>query len=337
MNEPNMNKNVARIGIIGLGWHAKNVILPALINIENIRLVCACTAHKETAVKVEDSYRLKCYVGYEEMLEKADIDGVIVAGNSVSVSGIQEDMIIKSLAADKHVFSETPGIKTFAGAEKIIKLRNEKNKVVMIGRCLRFSPLYQQMKSIFDKWRAEDISEHMIIARYYSAAEHIYDLLLFLNGRINKLSVHGNDTQEIVSLEFKNGDIGAVIIRQFNNPAPEYEMVEISSAGGVLRAMNGNNLIFHRTAKQISPKDSLFNFDAAHYEGNSANFSFPYAGMRQLYMRGYIPELENFASLIFSGNQDNNLSSVENALQLLYIREGLTKSKKTKEWINIKS
>ncbi len=316
-----------KVGMIGVGRHARSVLLPALLGTTELKLVCACTSRPGTAAEVEDTYRLKCYVGYEKMLQDADIEGVIVVG------GRQEEEILACLEAGKHVFSETPGITTLDGAEKIINLRDKRDKVVMIGRCLRFAPIYRQMKQELEKWRREDSSPRMVITRYYPAIDHIYDLLLFLNGRISQLSVFGDSNQRIASLKFTNGDIGSVIMRAFNNCTPEYEMVEISGMGGVLRAVNGNDLIFHRTSRPLSPLDTEFGFDNAHYEGNLANFSFPYAGMRQLFMRGYIPELENFAACIRSGSK--NLSAVEDSILVLSIRKALEKAAESGKWTDV--
>lgn len=316
-----------KVGMIGVGRHARSVLLPALLGTTELKLVCACTSRQETAAEIEDIYRLKCYAGYDKMLQDTDIEGVIVVG------GQQEEEILACLEAGKHVFSETPGIKTFEGAEKIISLRDKTNKVVMIGRCLRFSPIYRKMKQRLEEWCTEDSSRRMIIARYYPAIEHIYDLLLFLHGHISQLAVFGDNNQRIVSLKFANGDIGSIIVRGFNNCTPEYEMIEISGMSGVLRAANGNDLIFHQTSNAIGPMESEFGFENASYEGNLANFSFPYAGMRQLFMRGYIPELESFAACIRAENK--NLSSVEDSILVLSIKKALEKAAESGEWVNV--
>lgn len=44
-----------RVGMIGVGCHARSVLLPAL---RGQRIVCACTSRAETAAEVEDTYRL---------------------------------------------------------------------------------------------------------------------------------------------------------------------------------------------------------------------------------------------------------------------------------------
>lgn len=318
-----------KIGMIGVGSHAKKVLLPALLSVSGLKLVCACTAHKETAATVQDTYRLKCYTGYEAMLKDADIQGVLVVG------GNHEEEMLACLLADKHVFCETPGINTFSAAEKIIRLREEKNKLVMIGRCLRFAPIYQEMKKRLDHWRQHAPSERMFNVSYYPPIEHFYDLLAFLNGPVQEVLSYGAGSQKIINLKFCNGDIAVITVSNFNNWTPEYEKVEITWTGGLLRATNGNQLVFHPTPEKLDTRKAEFCFESAHFEGNLANFSFPYAGMRQLVMRGYIPELEDFARCI--SEKRNSSSSIENALDLLALRNAIAESEKSRTWVSLQN
>jgi predicted dehydrogenase len=320
-------ENKIKVGMIGVGFHAKNVLLPALMCVSRLELVCACTAHAETAAEIESAYRLKCYTGYEPMLKDADIEGVLVLG------GNHEQEVLACLAAGKHVFCETPGIRTYAGAEKISELRDKTNKVVMIGRCLRFAPIYRRMRAILEQWRREYPSERMFNVSYYPAIEHFYDLLMFLNGPIKQLFSFGASGQKIITLKFVNGDIGVIAVSSFNNLTPEYEKVEITGSGGMLRAVNGNRLIFHPTTEKLNVGNPEFDFDLAHFEGNLANFSFPYAGMRQLIMRGYVPELEDFTACISEGRKSS--SSIENALKIIAVNNAVAESEKNNSWTDV--
>jgi predicted dehydrogenase len=316
------------VGIIGVGRHAKQVLLPAVIQVPDLRLVCACTAHEETAKEVEETLRLKCYVGYEEMLKHAEVEAVLVVG------GKHEPEIVACLEAGKHVFCETIGISTHEGAKEIIRLRGEKKKVVEIAFCLRYAPIYQKMKAMLAEWRQADPSERMVIVRYYPYVHHFYNLLLFLNGDISEVLVNGGGNQRVISLKFVNGDIGAIIARNFNNVTPSYEMVEISGMTGVMRASNGNHLLFHRTDKPVARSyEREFNFDLATFEGFYPPFSLPYGSNMQVYLRGYVPELEDFVRCVRTGATP--VSTVEEAERTICVSEAVAEAQKSGAWVKV--
>jgi myo-inositol 2-dehydrogenase/D-chiro-inositol 1-dehydrogenase len=317
-----------RVGMIGVGRHARQVLLPALLQTADLRLVCACTAHEESARQVEETFRLPCYVGYEAMLREAEIEGVLVVG------GRHEPQIMACLEADKHVFCETLGISTHAGARDIIRLRDEKKKVVEIGFCLRYAPVYQTMKSSLGEWRRSDPSERMVVVHYYPYIHHFYNLLLFLNGEIRAVLVHSGENQQIISLQFANGDIGAIIARNFHNVSAPYETVEVSGMGGVLRAREGNHLLFHHTETPVSsPSNREFRFDLAAFSGFHPPFSLPYGSVTQLYQRGYVPELEDFARCVRTGEAP--VSTVEEAEKNVSVSEAVTAAKQQGGWVEV--
>src|SRR5207248_10617424 len=69
-----------RVGMIGVGRHARQVLLPALTLVPEIELCCVSTAHTDTARAASARYRVKAYVGFEDMLDHADLEAVLVVG-----------------------------------------------------------------------------------------------------------------------------------------------------------------------------------------------------------------------------------------------------------------
>src|SRR5437868_6766795 len=108
-----MENRPVSVGMIGVGRHARAILLPALGLAPSLKLVALATAHAESAREAEERYRCRCYVGYEALLADAAVEAVLVVG------GRHETEMLDALRAGKHVWCETPAITTAEGAPAI--------------------------------------------------------------------------------------------------------------------------------------------------------------------------------------------------------------------------
>ena len=68
-----------RVGVIGCGWIAQNVHIPAYIENPKSRLVALCDTNKELLDKTADKYQIANRFGdYHELLESNLVDAVSI-------------------------------------------------------------------------------------------------------------------------------------------------------------------------------------------------------------------------------------------------------------------
>ncbi|MCG3147430.1 MAG: putative oxidoreductase YceM [Verrucomicrobiae bacterium] len=289
-------KTPLKVGMIGVGNHARQVLIPALEQLPgDLRLVALATAHEETARTAGEFYRLPCYVGADRLIADPNVEAVIIAS-----TGDHEPLACAALQAGKPVFNETPAIHSEAGAERIRQLATEKKLTYLVGSCLRYAPVYQKLRALLHQWRAEEPGSRVFNASYYFGGGHFQNLLLYLAGPVDSVLLTATEgSGSITLLRFANGDLGSIRDCGFRNWSPPYERVEIVHPSGLLIAEDGRAIQFHRTPRSLQPMK--MSFTDAGGELFHTTFSLPYGQIQQLHLRGYIPELKEFADCVRTG------------------------------------
>ncbi len=286
-----------RVGVVGVGIHARQVLLPAIDQTpEAMRVVAMATSREETARAAQEQYHVPCHVGYDALIADPSVEAVV----NVS-SADHEAVAIAALEAGKPVFNETPAIRTEEGAARVRQLSQEKGLTYLVGSCLRYAPVYQKMRTMLRTWREEQPGPRLFSASYYFSSSHFHNLMLFLSGPIHQvLHLTGPEGGGTVTLlRFANGDIGSIRDCGFRNWSPPYEQVEIAHESGLLVAEDGRTLRFHRTPRTVHP--TQLSYDEADGQLFQTTFSIPYGLNRQLYLRGYVPELAEFVHCVRTG------------------------------------
>lgn len=150
--------NYAIIGFGGLGKkHLSNL---SLLEKErgDFRLCAICGAD-ENSVKENVKLNLgdvdissidfsSChfYQDYKELIAKEKLDFVI----STLPTYLHEEVAVYALEHKIHVFSEKPMALSLESCENMINAATRNNKKLMIGQCLRFSPMYAKLKEYID-------------------------------------------------------------------------------------------------------------------------------------------------------------------------------------------
>ena len=284
-----------RVGLIGVGRHARQVLIPATQQIpEALRLVALATAHEETARRAGEFYRLPCCVGHDALLRHPEVDAVIIA------TGDRERHAIAALEAGKHVFCETAGIKSREGAARIRHLIRERSLTYQVGSCLRYAPVYRKMKSLLSEWRQREPGPRTIVVRYYPFIGHFENLLLGLGGAIAQVLTvqHPDNSGALLLYRFVSGDLASIAWCSFHNVSLPFEAVEIVHRTGRLLAEDGRSLRFDCTPAAQATAAYALTYEHADARLYNSTFSIPYGQNQQLYLRGYTPELDDFARCV---------------------------------------
>src|SRR6185295_10530800 len=79
------------VGLIGAGFHAREVHIPAIDLVSELRLVAVATSREETARVAAERYRVNGYADYRELLDRADVEAVIIATSTNTHEAISRD------------------------------------------------------------------------------------------------------------------------------------------------------------------------------------------------------------------------------------------------------
>ena len=318
-----------RVGLVGVGNHARLIVLPALSLILEIQLAAACVAHQETADAATARYRVPTYIGFERMLEAHadELDGVLVVG------GPQTKAILACLEAGLHVWSETPAIRSRDDARGVRDAALATDKIVEVGSCLRHAPIYVRMRQMLHEWRRESEGPRLFQVSYYPYEGHFYNLLQFFNGDVREVAAVKGETETLVHLRFQNDDLGTLTARHFNNNSVSFEEVSISAPDGMLVARNGWELRHYRAGETKHPMELCF--DLADATLMSPTHSLPYGEMNQLYLRGYVPELQYFARMVRLGASP--VCTVDDMERSTLVEEAVNRAAASRSWETVET
>jgi len=311
-----------RVGMIGIGRHARLILLPALSLIPELRLCCVATAHTDTARAASDRYRVKAYVGFEDMLDHPELEAVLVVG------GQHGPEMLAALDAGLHVWCETPAITSSESAGDVRRQAARSRRMVEVGSCLRHAPIYRKMRELVTEWKEQSAGPRLFQARYYPYVGHFYNLMLYLNGAIEEVFAAKGALETLVTLRFASDELGTVVSRRFQNDSVPFEEVAVSGENGLLLAVDGRELRFYHTGEARAAMHLTFDVAGADLQGPT--FSMPYGALNQLYLRGYVPELEYFARRVRQGLPP--VCDVDEMERTLLVREAIDRSAASGAW-----
>ncbi|MBK7630451.1 MAG: Gfo/Idh/MocA family oxidoreductase [Ignavibacteriales bacterium] len=136
-----------KIGVIGLGGVAQLVHLPNLTKVSNAELTAVAEVNKNRLLTISDKFNVKQrFTNYNDMLEKSDIEAVIIA----TPTSTHTDIAIDCLNAGKDVLVEKPLARTYTEAKKIVDAAKKNKRKLMVGMNLRYRPDTMLLRSFIN-------------------------------------------------------------------------------------------------------------------------------------------------------------------------------------------
>ncbi|RKY63260.1 MAG: gfo/Idh/MocA family oxidoreductase [Candidatus Latescibacterota bacterium] len=149
-----------RIGLLGCGGIAQIAHLPALRKARNVQLVAVCDVARELAEMVARTYDVpQAYDDYGEMLEKADIEAVLVATHHA----FHMENCVEAMRSGRHVLCEKPLAMTVEECEEILRVSRETGRQVQLGCMKRYDPGLQFAR----KFVSEEMGERFSVSGWY--------------------------------------------------------------------------------------------------------------------------------------------------------------------------
>ncbi len=130
-----------KFGIVGIGNHAINRVMPAILESGN-EIVGITTGNKEKGSIVSDKFSCKHFPAYSEMLSE-DIDSIYVG----SPNFMHFEHAKKAINSGKNVLLEKQMTLRAADAKELISLAGEKKVKLAIGFHLRMHPAAEFIKN----------------------------------------------------------------------------------------------------------------------------------------------------------------------------------------------
>lgn len=131
----------AKIAIVGLGdmgmGHFKGFSA-----LKEARVTAICDREQaavDRALETIKDSTARAYKDYKEMLDKEEIDGVVIA-----VPGfLHEEIAIECIRRGKNVFLEKPAAINYEGYKRILEAKDNSSSIVQVGLVYRYSNLYR--------------------------------------------------------------------------------------------------------------------------------------------------------------------------------------------------
>src|SRR3972149_5534248 len=229
------------IGLIGLGYWGTN-ILRNLYELGVLRSACdnddaAIAEHRKKFPDINYTTSIK------EILENPLIKAVAIATPAVT----HHEIVKQSLLAGKDVFVEKPLANTVQKGEELVKLAEERNRVLMVGHILQYHPAVMKLKELLCSGSLGRIhylySNRLNIGKLrteenilWSFAPHdISVILTLLEEEPIKVSAIGGDylnkgiyDTTLTTLEFRNGVKGHIFV-SWLHPYKEQKLIVVGS------------------------------------------------------------------------------------------------------------
>ncbi len=134
------------VAVIGTGWG--EIHIDAFKRVKNAELVALCDVNKARGMEVAKNAKIpKFFAEYDELLAQTDVDLVSVA----TPPATHKEIVLKALAAGKHVLCETPLGLNRHEAEAMLKAAQTGGRVHGVAIQTRYLPGYAYAKELIDE------------------------------------------------------------------------------------------------------------------------------------------------------------------------------------------
>jgi UDP-2-acetamido-3-amino-2,3-dideoxy-glucuronate N-acetyltransferase len=194
------NKKSRNIAVVGCGYWGKNLVR----NFAGLgALKTVCDANPSVLEQIASDYpSVKTEADYHRVLRDEEVKGVVISTPAVLHYPIAREIII----AGKDVFVEKPLALKIEEGKELVKLAEERKRILMVGHLLEYHPAIEILKGLVDRGELGKI-------------RYIYS---------NRLNLGKFRTEENILWSFAPHDI-SVILRLVGGEMPQ----DVSAHGGV--------------------------------------------------------------------------------------------------------
>lgn len=300
-----------KLGMIGCGVHAKANIFSSL-HMMGYPMQAVCARHLDRAQAAAKRFGISnAYDNYKDMLEKEELDVAFVITEAASQAEIVKDCLRKGL----HVFVEKPLGMNEQEAREVAELADKMKKKVMVGFMKRFSPSYLKIKEIMSQ--KEDFGSPLSFMGMFAITSgrpgwdnnvytkvggiHYVDLMRYLFGEVEDIHGYTNsvdvEVDNIFTMRFDSGVIGSMFFGGIPAWKRHWEELCVTGVKGFVKVDNMMSVRYHfdKPVDTIGARwKTMDEKDTVVTPVNTSSSG----GWRDLYLNGYVGELEHFFDCI---------------------------------------
>jgi predicted dehydrogenase len=240
-----------RLGAIGAGNYAGNVLFPKLRGLPHLSLVGLASARGLSSVDAARRF------GFSYAASDADqllSDGAINTIAVLTRHNLHAEQVIAALAAGKHVFCEKPLAITFTELEQVQLAAAAADRLLTVGFNRRYAPLMRSLRGFFEPVQGPLMMHYRVNAgplpadhwlldpsigggRIVGEGCHFVDALTYLCGsipvQVAAAGVGGEQQHQNVglTLKFDDGSVGTVSYVAVGDPSMGKERLEVFGGG----------------------------------------------------------------------------------------------------------
>ncbi|WP_276929985.1 Gfo/Idh/MocA family protein [Herbinix luporum] len=215
-----------KIGIVGFGFMG-HCLANMFNSFDDIRLVAVADINPEQLKDAPEG--VERYSSIEDMLEKADIDVVMISTPNPS----HLEMVEKCAKAKKHIICEKPAALTVAEFDQMVKVAKENNVIFTVHQQRRWDKDYRIMKEVYDKEMLGDV--YLIKSQLYGFNGYMHDWHIYPEmggGMLYDWGVHLID-QILNMVDSKIDSIYADLRNVINEKVDDYFKILMKFKNGV--------------------------------------------------------------------------------------------------------
>ncbi len=335
-----------KIGHVGCGGHSLRNIFPSYI-FSSVELVCTCDKDEGRGEQAARKFgAMRHYTEYEELLSKEELDAVfIVTGYSPEGRPLYPEMAVKALEAGFHVWIEKPPAASVAEIEEMRAASKRAGKFVCVGFKKAFTPTAVKVREIV---RSEEFGKaHSVYVRYpqelppegevalgpgrqarRSFLDHIVhpaSLVTSLVGPASAVTYYRDEKGGgFAILEFASGAVGCIHLAAGRSRASFLERLEVIGEGANVVVDNGVHLTYFRRVtgdfRRYGKSRTFIGPDGQAPVCWEPEFSLGVLYNKQLFLLGYVPEIEYFCECVLEGREPET-GGLGHAAQVMKIYE----------------
>ena len=141
------------VGVVGLNYWGPN-LARNFDRLSRARLTWCCDLDEATLERNRSGFSgARFTTDIDDLLADPDLDAVVVATPVPTHAALA----LRALEADKHVFVEKPLALTSADAREVVRVADERERIVMVDHLLVHHPGVQAMKRLIDDGTLGDV------------------------------------------------------------------------------------------------------------------------------------------------------------------------------------
>ncbi|MBI5730094.1 MAG: Gfo/Idh/MocA family oxidoreductase [Ignavibacteriales bacterium] len=329
-----------KVAVIGLGGIAQLVHLPILSKLMNVQISAIADIKKNQLNSVGEKFKIeKRYTDHKEMLDKEEIEAVIIA----TPTNTHLEIALDCLRANKHILIEKPIARNVSEAKQINAASKKYKKQVMVGMNLRYRPDAMLMKSLVISGELGDIfyircgwlrkqsnEQKWFINKSQSGGGVIIDLgILILDLALWILNDKKMKSVSVQKFNHNTKDVedSAIGFVRFDDD----RVISFEVSWGLHSEWDKFHLAAFGTegTAHLNPLRAYKRMESSHIDYTVAS----QANQTNLFKKSYENELKHFIGVV----RENTpvISTGDDAVTLMKLLEALYKSAKHKKEINL--